>query len=47
MTLSIEALQELPAEAAAPEELSDLSLMPCSETCWFWTCLKTCSVTGG
>ena len=47
MTLSIEALQELPSEDAGAEELSDLALMPCSVTCWFWTCFKTCSVTGG
>jgi hypothetical protein len=47
MTVSIEALQELPAEESGMEELSELGLRPCTETCWWWTCLITCSRTEG
>jgi modification target Cys-rich repeat protein len=47
MTLTIAALQELPAEtgdAGDLDELSDLGLLPCAWTC-FITCFHTCSVT--
>lgn len=44
MTIDIIALDTLP-ETDALTDLDELGLLPCSFTCWFWTCLSTCKVT--
>ncbi|HET7798913.1 MAG TPA: hypothetical protein VFL38_00745 [Humibacillus xanthopallidus] len=46
MTIDILALDTLPeTEPTALADLDGQGLLPCSQTCWFWTCLYTCKVT--
>lgn len=46
MSIDIAELDVLPeTDPVALADVADQGLLPCSFTCWFWTCLSTCKVT--
>ena len=46
MSYDLADLDLLPETDPLPvADLADLGALPCSWTCWFWTCLNTCRVT--